>query len=226
MIIKVCGLRAPKNIRAVMGLGADMIGLVFDRRNPRYVSSIPSNVGLLPDYASIQRRDLNEDRKVTRVGVFGSDMPQNIITMAYNYKLDYVQLYGKNDEIMISNLRLTLKDEICPGLKFIKAIGIANIEDVGLWRKYKNIADMLLFYPKDQYRGEGDVKFDWGLLDNYDGDIPFILSGGIGPDDVEKVLSFSHPYMAGIDINSRFETSPAMKDISLLKPFIESIRNG
>lgn len=96
MIIKVCGLRDPENIRAVMGLGADMIGLVFDRRNPRYVSSIPSNVGLLPDYASIQGHDLNEDGKVARVGVFGSDMPQNIITMAYNYKLDYVQLYGKN----------------------------------------------------------------------------------------------------------------------------------
>lgn len=76
-------------------------------------------------------------------------MPQNIITMAYNYKLDYVQLYGKNDEIMINNLRLTLRDEICPGIKFIKAIGIADMEDVGLWRKYKNVADMLLFYPKN-----------------------------------------------------------------------------
>lgn len=226
MIIKVCGLRDPENIRAVMGLGADMIGLVFDRRNPRYVSSIPYNVGLLPDYASIQGHDLNEDGKVARVGVFGSDMPQNIITMAYNYKLDYVQLYGKNDEIMINNLRLTLRDEICPGIKFIKAIGIADMEDVGLWRKYKNVADMLLFYPKKQYGDDVDTKFDWSLLDYYDGDIPFIISGGIGPEDVENVLSLTHPCMAGIDINSRFETSPAVKDISLLKPFIESIRNG
>lgn len=78
MIIKVCGLRDPENIRAVIGLGADMIGLVFDRRNPRYVSSIPSNVGLLPDYASIQGHDLNEDGKVARVGVLVVICPRTL----------------------------------------------------------------------------------------------------------------------------------------------------
>lgn len=226
MIIKVCGLRDPDNIQDVVGLGIDMAGFIFDRNNPRYVSSVPSCAGLLPDYASIPECSMSSIHSPLRVGVFGKDMPQNIITMAYNYKLDYVQLYGMNDVIMIDNLRRTLCDDICHGIKFIKAIGVSNRRDVELWREYKGIADMLMFYSKDKYDTPCDIKFDWGLLNYYDGDIPFLVSGGIGPDDVQTVLSLDHPYMAGIDINSMFEVLPAMKDISLLKQFISRIRNN
>lgn len=225
MIIKVCGMREPDNIRAVAALGVDMIGLVFSRKNPRYVSSIPSNAGLLPDYSCFDDGMTANSNAVARVGVFGSDMPQNIITAAYNYKLDYIQLYGKDDEIMIDNLRSTLCDEICPGIKFIKAVGIYNVEDFKQCDKYKGVADMFLFYGKDNVSGRSDVRFDWTLLDSYDGNIPFMISGGIGPDDAEAVLAIKHPMMIGVNLTKEFESSVAVKDVDSLKKFVSVIRN-
>lgn len=225
MIIKVCGMREPENIRAVSELGVDMIGFVFYRNSPRYVSSVSSHVGLLPDYASISETESAARHNPLKVGVFVSEMPQNIITMAYNYKLDYVQLHGMNDDVMIDNLRRTLDVDIRPGIKFIKAIGISDIFDIEMWRKYKGVADLLLFHAKGSTCDDDATKFDWSLLDSYDGDIPFIIGGGIGPEDAEALLSLNHPMLAGVDINSRFESSPAVKDISLLEPFVSKIRN-
>lgn len=225
MIIKVCGMREPENIRAVSELGVDMIGFVFYRNSPRYASSVPSHVGLLPDYASISETESAARHNPLKVGVFMNEMPQNIITMAYNYKLDYIQVHGMNDEVMIDNLRRTLDGDIRPGIKFIKAIGISDICDIGMWRKYKGIADLLLFHTKNRACYNDEIKFDWSLLDSYDGDIPFIIGGGIGPEDAEALLSLNHPMLTGVDINSCFESSPAVKDISLLEPFVSKIRN-
>lgn len=226
MIIKVCGMREPENIRAVKALGVDMIGLVFSRRSPRYVASVPSCAGLLPDYACIDGDVMSEGSPVSRVGVFGSDMPQNIITAAYNYKLDYIQLHGKDDEIMIDNLRHTLRDDICPGIKFIKAIGISTSKDFELCHRYKGLADMFLFYGIDDVNRRSDVRFDWTLLDCYDMDIPFLLGGGIGPDDAVEMLSIKHPMMAGVNLNREFESDIAVKDTALLGKFISVVRNG
>lgn len=94
-----------------------------------------------------------------------------------------------------------------------------------MWRKYKGVADLLLFHAKGSTCDDDVTKFDWSLLDSYDGDIPFIIGGGIGPEDAEALLSLNHPMLAGVDINSRFESSPAVKDISLLEPFVSKIRN-
>lgn len=224
MIIKVCGMREPDNIRDVVALGIDMVGLVFNKKSSRYVALKPSHAGLLPDYAGITVDNIAKWNNVVRVGVFGNDMPQNIITMAYNYKLDYIQLNGIGDEIMIDNLRRTLDRDICPGIKFIKAIGLADIHDVDLWRRYKDVADILLFYAEDSAFGDSDLRFDWSLLDGYDGDIPFIISGGIGPDDAERILAVSHPKMVGVNLNRCFESSPGIKDVGLLRKFIDEIR--
>jgi phosphoribosylanthranilate isomerase len=74
--------------------------------------------------------------------------------------------------------------------------------------------------------GGSGKQFDWSVLDGYDGDVPFLLSGGIGPDDVERVKSLSHPKLLGIDLNSSFETAPAMKDVELLRQFVAAVREG
>lgn len=79
---------------------------------------------------------------------------------------------------------------------------------------------MLLFDTKCKTVGGSGEHFDWSVLDSYDGDIPFLLSGGIGPDDAERVKQFCHPQFAGIDLNSRFETSPGVKDVAILKEFL------
>lgn len=226
MLIKVCGMREPENIRAVAGLGVDMIGFVFYKKSPRYVSSISSCSGLIPNYPRFESDLINNKERPFRVGVFVDEMPQNIITMVYNYKLDYVQLHGKDDALMIENLRRTIDADIKPGLKFIKALDISDGCDFERWREYKGVADLLLFHTKSSIAGGSGKKFNWQLLNEYNGDIPFILSGGIGPDDSESVLSLNNSKMVGIDLNSCFESSPAVKDICMLKNFISKIRDN
>lgn len=228
MLIKVCGLREPENIRAVAALGVDMIGFIFCKSSKRYVASVPSHTGLLPDYAGRTASALASSSadRLKRVGVFVDEMPQNIITAVYNYRLDYVQLHGSETPVLIENLRGTIEPDIRRGVKFIKAISVACKDDVKRWREYDGVADMLLFDTKGEAAGGNGRKFSWAALEAYDGTIPFLLSGGIAPEDADAVLSFRHPAFAGIDLNSRFETAPGVKDVALLKAFIDRIRSN
>jgi phosphoribosylanthranilate isomerase len=233
MYIKVCGMREPENIRAVSALGIDMIGFVFWPDSPRFVRMISSQAGIIPDY-SVER--LNKGRgKVEapadevvlpkRVGVFVDDMPQSIVTRVFNYDLDYVQLHGEESRVMIENLRRTLEPDIKSGVKIIKALSIGSPEDVSRYKEYEGVVDLFIFDTKCKTVGGSGEQFDWDVLKLYDGQTPFLLSGGIGPDDVERVKSFSHPQFAGVDLNSRFEIEPGLKDVEALRQFIQAIRN-
>lgn len=225
MLIKVCGMREPDNIRAVESLGVDMLGFIFYPESSRFVSMISSRAGIIPDYALPGLSAGNISVCPKRVGVFVDDMPQNIVTRVYNYELDYVQLHGDESPVMIDNLRRTIDPDIHPGIQIIKALSIREKDDIKRWRDYQGHADMLLFDTKcDGYGGSGD-KFDWSMLDEYDGDIPFLLSGGIGPEDADAIKGITHPMFAGVDLNSRFEISPALKDVEKLSNFIDKLRD-
>lgn len=226
-------MREPENIRAVSALGIDMIGFVFWPDSPRFVRMISSQAGIIPDY-SVER--LNKGRgKVEapadevvlpkRVGVFVDDMPQSIVTRVFNYDLDYVQLHGEESRVMIENLRRTLEPDIKSGVKIIKALSIGSPEDVSRYKEYEGVVDLFIFDTKCKTVGGSGEQFDWDVLKLYDGKTPFLLSGGIGPDDVERVKSFSHPQFAGVDLNSRFEIEPGLKDVEALRQFIQAIRN-
>ena len=210
-----------------------MIGFVFWPDSPRFVRMISSQAGIIPDY-SVER--LNKGRgKVEapadevvlpkRVGVFVDDMPQSIVTRVFNYDLDYVQLHGEESRVMIENLRRTLEPDIKSGVKIIKALSIGSPEDVSRYKEYEGVVDLFVFDTKCKTVGGSGEQFDWDVLKLYDGQTPFLLSGGIGPDDVERVKSFSHPQFAGVDLNSRFETEPGLKDVEALRQFIQAIRN-
>lgn len=222
-------MREAENIRAVAALGVDLIGFIFCPTSPRYVSMLPSQSGIVPDRASRALTNSKlfsavEGKKPKRVGVFVDDMAQNIITRVYAYGLDYIQLHGRETPVAMDNLRRTIDPDIRRGIKIIKTIGVGKAEDIGRWRDYKGHADMLLFDTKCATHGGSGAKFDWGLIEGYDGDIPFLLSGGIGPGDAGVVCGYSHEMMVGIDINSGFETAPGIKDISLVEPFVRYIR--
>ena len=236
MMIKVCGMRDSENIRAVAELKVDLMGFIFYPKSPRYVQMISSQAGILPDYSEerlqkMKKRETEETKNTEltyprKVGVFVDDMPQNIVTRVYNYNLDYVQLQGNEQPVMLDNLRRTLDPDIHPGIKIIKAISIKSKDDIRRWRDYRGTADMLLFDTQCSGYGGSGERFDWNVLEDYDGDIPFLLSGGIGPDDAERVLTFHHPMCVGIDLNSRFETEPGIKDVARLKAFIDILRMG
>lgn len=233
-LIKVCGLREQNNIDMVAALGVDMLGFVFHPQSPRYVSMISSKVGLMPDYSPEKYNELEGNAPVQttspekavpkRVGVFVDDMAQNIVTRVYNFDLDYVQLHGSEPVETIENLRATLVPDIKPELKFIKAIQVQTAEDLQLCDAYEGHVDLFLFDTKGTNAGGNGTHFDWELLKQYQGQTPFLLSGGIGVDDVEEVLAFDHPQCVGVDVNSRFETAPGVKNVDKLKVFVEALK--
>ncbi|MBD9260746.1 MAG: phosphoribosylanthranilate isomerase [Prevotella sp.] len=218
MIIKVCGMRDADNIRDISALGVDMIGLIFYPPSPRYVQQYSSGAGIIPDYAP------DMGKTPLRVGVFVDDMPQNIVTRVYNYKLDYIQLHGNEPRETLENLRATIDPDIKPKIKIIKAISVSSVEDIKKYKEYVGAADLFLFDTKCKTVGGSGEQFDWQVLQAYDGDVPFLLSGGIGPDDAERIKNFHHPKCIGIDLNSKFEIEPALKDVEKLKQFLVKVK--
>lgn len=249
MIVKVCGMRDAENIREVSQLGVDMLGFIFYPKSPRYVQMISSRAGIIPDYSEERMRQVSAsfrtegcnkqassrtEAKVeqaiihayqpARVGVFVDDMPQNIVTRVYNYHLDYIQLHGNEPRETCENLRSTIDPDIKTGIKIIKAISVSTAEDVKKYKEYVGAVDLFLFDTKCKTVGGSGEQFDWQVLDEYDGDVPFLLSGGIGPDDAERVNAFRHPKCIGIDLNSKFEIEPALKDVEKLREFLLKIK--
>lgn len=211
-------MRDADNIRDISALGVDMIGLFFYPPSPRYVQQFSSGAGIIPDYAP------DMGKTPLRVGVFVDDMPQNIVTRVYNYKLDYIQLHGNEPRETLENLRATIDPDIKPKIKIIKAISVSSAEDIKKYKEYVGAADLFLFDTKCKTVGGSGEQFDWQVLQAYDGDVPFLLSGGIGPDDAERIKNFHHPKCIGIDLNSKFEIEPALKDVEKLKQFLVKVK--
>lgn len=211
MKIKVCGMRDAANIRAVEQLGVDLIGLIFYPKSPRFVSDFT----VLP-----------AEKKADRVGVFVNATVNNVLEKIPACQLDYVQLHGKESAEQVAELRKRLDEEGLNGVQVIKAISVSSLDDIALASEYAGVADFLLFDTKCEGMGGSGRKFAWEVLDAYQGQTRFLLSGGISPDDAEQVRSFSHPMMAGIDLNSRFELSPGMKNVHALAAFLQGIRQG
>ena len=211
-------MRDADNIRDISALGVDMIGLIFYHPSPRYVQQFSSGAGIIPDYAP------DMGKTPLRVGVFVDDMPQNIVTRVYNYKLDYIQLHGNEPRETLENLRATIDPDIKPKIKIIKAISVSSAEDIKKYKEYVGAADLFLFDTKCKTVGGSGEQFDWQVLQAYDGDVPFLLSGGIGPDDAERIKNFHHPKCIGIDLNSKFEIEPALKDVEKLKQFLVKVK--
>ena len=194
-MIKVCGMREADNIRDVEALGIDMMGFIFWPKSSRYVSQ-------RPDYLP---------KRVKRVGVFVDEDPEQVKRLADDYALDYIQLHGQESPSYIFQLR---------GLHVIKAFNISIAEDLLQTQPYEGLVDFFLFDAKGKSVGGNGEKFNWDVLDAYQGATPFLLSGGIGSDDAERVNAFYHPKCIGIDLNSRFELSPGLKDVAKLKEFM------
>lgn len=199
MIIKVCGMRDAQNIRDVESLGVDWIGMIFWPKSKRYVAEVPS---YLPGH-------------LKKVGVFVDSTLDDILQHISDYQLDIIQLHGQESP----DFAKALKPHT-----IIKAFNIEKADDLLQTEKYEGIADYFLFDTKGKMVGGNGQKFDWSVLTAYQGKTPFLLSGGIGPEDAESVRSFHHPRCIGIDLNSRFESEPGFKDINQLKTFINNIR--
>ena len=202
MIIKVCGMRDAENIRAAEALGNDWMGFICWPKSSRNVEARPA---YLP--------------KCVRVGVFVDAELDYIREMIALLGLNRIQLHGKETPEQCREIAQATH------LPITKAVSVLTREDILRAEAYEGIADYILFDTKCKCVGGSGEHFDWDILQHYHGRLPFLLAGGIGPGDEQRVLSFHHPRFAGIDLNSRFELSPAMKDIDKLEKFIKSIRS-
>lgn len=199
MIVKVCGMRDAQNIRDVEKLGVDWIGMIFWSQSKRFVAEVPS---YLPKHQK-------------RVGVFVDAPLEDIRQHISDYQLNIIQLHGQESPDYVKALKPHTT---------IKAFNIAKADDLVQTEQYEGIADYFLFDTKGLMVGGNGQKFDWSVLTAYHGKTPFLLSGGIGLDDAESIGSFHHPCCIGIDLNSRFEISPALKDIDKLRTFLGKIK--
>lgn len=200
-------MREPNNIRAIEELGIDLMGFIFWEGSKRNNISIPAYLPV----------------RCKRVGVFVNPMPQDVIRTIEQANLDAVQFHGHESPTLLANLRSTMA-EMKPDLQIIKSISISTKEDIEKTKRFEEVADCFLFDTKCSSVGGSGEKFDWNILQEYTGEKPFILSGGIGTDDAERINAFKHPKFIGVDLNSRFETSPAIKDAASLKEFINTLR--
>ena len=198
-------MREPKNIEQVAQLGVDMIGFIFYPKSPRYVSYV------------LARSDA--DRKVCRVGVFVNDSIPEILDKIHSFSLNAVQMHGNESRELCEQLREANRD-----IKIIKAISVSNAGDIQKYKEYVGAVDYFLFDTKCKTVGGSGQQFDWQVLDEYDGDVPFLLSGGIGPEDAFRIRTFHHSQCVGIDLNSRFEIEPGVKDVEKLNKFLNEIK--
>lgn len=222
MIIKVCGLNDADNMHQVAEVGADWLGMIFWDKSPRSVGMLHIPTGLMPDRSG--KMGIGAIGKCKKVGVFVDANPQYIITRVMQFGLDAIQLHGNELPRMIRNLKATLVPDLKQDITIIKAISIEREEDLERCRDYEDVADIFLFDTKCKCVGGSGASFDWSIIKGYHGNRPFILSGGIGPDDASKVKAVAHPKMIGVDINSRFELQPGVKDIDKVKTFICELR--
>lgn len=200
-IIKVCGMTDADNIRSVEELGVDMIGFIFYPKSPRYLYQMPQ---YLPTQAK-------------RVGVFVNETKENILMYADRFSLDYIQLHGDESPEYCRTLH-------SQGLHIIKAFSIGLPKDLFATAHYEDFCDYFLFDTRTARYGGSGKQFDWSILQLYTALKPFLLSGGINPYSAKALQEFRHPRLAGIDINSRFETSPGIKDVERIERFLEELR--
>ena len=198
-------MREPENINEVETLEVDFLGFIFYSGSSRYIGDCRGYLETMQLYTK------------PKAGVFVNETFDNIIEKAELCSLDYLQLHGNETPDLCSELRQR-------GYSVIKVFSIATADDFKATEKYSGCCDYFLFDTKCTGYGGSGRRFDWSLLDEYKGQTPFLLSGGLTPDCAVDIKQINHPQFAGIDLNSGFEISPAKKDIDKLKSFINHVR--
>ncbi len=203
MNIKVCGITEMKQLQQLDGLNIDFAGLIFYKDSPRYIAD------------KLSKKEVKgADFDLKKVGVFVNPEMIDVLDAIDDYGLDVVQLHGDESAEMCEDLSAEVE--------VIKAFRVTDGSDIDeMVADYDAVCDYYLFDTgglKETLGGTGK-QFDWNILKNAKIEKPFFLSGGIGPDDAAKVKAFKHLDFFGIDINSRFETAPGVKDMAKILQF-------
>jgi phosphoribosylanthranilate isomerase len=199
-LVKVCGINRIKNLDQVSQLPIDMIGINFYLGSKRFIGNVSINI----------------NPNIKRVGIFVNPTIDEIIQYSEECRLDYVQLHGAVDTAFCK--------EISKYVKIIKAFGVHPSFDFKETAEF-DFCDYFLFDTASKEHGGTGQKFPWSRLDEYEGTVPFLLAGGIGPEDVNKIVEFQHPKFIGVDINSKFEIEPGLKNVEKVDAFVQLLKS-
>jgi phosphoribosylanthranilate isomerase len=206
MKIKVCGMREPDNIRQLVDqIQPDWMGLIFHPASPRYVDSI----------AAEQIREI----KVSKVGVFVNAVVSEIEEKIQDFGLSTLQLHGGETVDIVSEIKEKT------GLEIFKVFSVDEHIRWDSMEAFLPYVDYFLFDTFTKSYGGSGKTFNWQLLQDYPFDKPFLLSGGINIDHIDAILNLksSVSQMAGVDINSKFEIKPGLKDVNIISEFKKMI---
>ncbi len=206
MEIKVCGMRDPVNIRELLDqVKPDWMGLIFYSKSPRFVSGQSANqIAEFP---------------VKKVGVFVNEAEEQILKKILELDLSAVQLHGDESSEFVESLSKNTSVEIW------KVISVKGQIDWQILERYLPFVSKFLFDTSTPAHGGSGHKFDWTILETYPFDKPFLLSGGLEEESFGEILALAEklPQLQGVDLNSRFEDVPGVKNVERLKKFKEKL---
>ncbi|MGB7787073.1 MAG: phosphoribosylanthranilate isomerase [Salinimicrobium sp.] len=208
--LKICGMKDPGNVKKIAALAPDYLGFIFYERSPRFVEEVI----------------LLQDEKIRKTGVFVDASEDFILEKLVKYGLSAVQLHGDESPQVCRGLKNAILERNLK-VELIKVFSVGEDFNFDLLRSYEKEVDFFLFDTKGKNKGGNGVSFNWEILKNYNSDIPFFLSGGIGPQDLPQIKEL-YSYFSkngrknlfyALDVNSRFELSPGLKNEEQLRTF-------
>ena len=210
MNIKVCGITQIKQLRQLEAMNIDFAGLIFYKESPRYVGD------------KLPKEEIKSaDFDIKKVGVFVNPEMIDVLDAIDDYGLDIVQLHGDESPSMCEDLSSEV--EVIKAFRIVKG---DNVDIDKLVQPYDAVCDYYLFDTaslKESFGGTGQ-QFDWSILNKAKIEKPFFLSGGIGLEDAQRVKAFKHPDFYAVDINSKFEKEPGVKDMGSILQFIQAFK--
>jgi phosphoribosylanthranilate isomerase len=210
MKLKICGMKYPGNILEISQLHPDYLGFIFYEKSARFFD------GELP----------NIPKSVKKVGVFVNASLAEIQEKTKKYDLDGVQLHGDESATFCENLKQSQ-------VEIIKVFSIDNNFDFEVLKDFESVCDFFLFDTKAKLPGGNGITFDWQILEKYNSTKPFFLSGGIGIEEIKKIVdslccneSKKKLPIYAIDVNSKFEIEPGLKNNQLLQTACDLVIAG
>ena len=209
--VKICGLKTAEAVDAAVAAGADLVGFVFFKKTPRFVT--PAVAGGLAGRVP---------QGVLKVGLTVDATDDELAAITGNGAVDILQLHGAEPPERVAQVRAKF------GLPVMKALAIANPADVANARVYESVADRLLFDAKPpagaDRPGGNAVSFDWGLMSGSEWAVPWLLAGGLTPDNVAEAIRVSGA--PGVDVSSGVESAPGVKDLDRIRAFLAAAKGA
>lgn len=211
MLIKVCGITSIEQLKDLQLLGVDYAGLIFYPHSPRYVGN-----------HKMKASEPKENQiSIKKIGVFVNEQEESLLSLVDEWELEMVQLHGEETPAYC--------ERISKQVKVIKAFRVGMVDHIELMiSPYREVVDYFLFDTMGEKYGGTGKQFDWNLVSNAVLNKPYFLSGGIGAEQDKELKKFASTQkdLHVVDVNSRFEVSPGIKNMGLIQDFVHSLKNN